>query len=165
MKYRPVLIFFLIYILNNYAADWIGKTAPDFTGNDIDGKTISLSDYKGKVVLLDFWASWCMPCREELPFLKEFYQDHQKENFIVLAVNIDDKEENMRQFLEKYYVTHVFPVIFDQEKRIPPLYELESMPTSLFIDKNGIIRYVHTGFNDNMKKEFKEELSILLHEK
>lgn len=165
MKYFPVFVFFLIYISIASAGDLSGKAAPDFTGKDIDGKQISLSDYRGKVVLLDFWASWCMPCREEFPFLIEFYREHQKENFIVLAVNIDDKEENMRSFMEKYYATHVFPVIFDQKKLIPPLYELESMPTSLFIDKNGIIRYIHTGFNDTMKKEFKSELSILLHEK
>ena len=162
MKRFPLFVFLLIYISIGRAGDLTGKAAPGFSGKNIDGKEINLSDYRGKVVLLDFWASWCVPCREEFPFLVKFYQEHQKGDFIVLAVNIDDKEENMRSFLAKYYSTPVFPVIFDAEKSIPPLYELESMPTSIFIDKKGIIRYAHTGFNDTRKKEFQQELSTLL---
>ena len=164
MKHPLLLVFFFVFIRIVSAGDLIGEVAPEFSGKNIDGKVVSLSDYQGKVVLLDFWASWCVPCREELPFLVKFYRENQKEDFIVLAVNIDDKEENMRNFLSKIFATHVFPVIFDKEKSIPPLYELESMPTSVFIDKKGIIRYVHTGFNDTRKKEFQEELSILLAE-
>ena len=164
MKQFFVFILFVLNIGLVSAGDLIGDSAPGFSVKDIDGKEIKLADYKGKVVLLDFWASWCIPCREEFPFLIDFYREHQKDAFIVLAVNIDDKEENMRGFLKKNYASHVFPVIFDREKSIPPLYELESMPTSIFIDKKGIIRYIHTGFNDTRKKEFQQELSILLRE-
>ena len=164
MKRYVVFLLLLMYIGIVSAGDLVGKTAPGFSGKDIDGKEINLSDYKGKVVLLDFWASWCIPCREEFPFLVDFYREHQKDPFMVLAVSIDDKEENMRNFLKKNYASHVFPVIFDRDKSIPPLYELESMPTSIFIDKKGIIRYIHTGFNDTRKKEFQTELSTLLRE-
>lgn len=164
MKSFLLFVFLLIYVYSVRAADLAGKPAPAFTAKDINGKEISLSDYQGKVMLLDFWASWCVPCREEFPFLVKFYRDHQKEDFTVLAVNIDDREENMRRFLADYDAAHIFPVIFDSEKSIPPLYELQSMPTSIFIDKKGIIRYIHTGFNDTRKKEFKTELSTLLHE-
>lgn len=165
MKYIVVclLLFFCSGLIN--AGDLAGKEAPGFTAKDINGKKINLSDFRGKVVLLDFWASWCVPCREEFPFLIKFYRENQREDFIVLAVNIDDKVENMHEFVDKYFANHVFPIIHDSEKAIPPLYELEAMPTTIFIDKNGIIRYTHTGFNDSRKKEFKEELGLLLHEK
>jgi len=164
MKPGRLLIIFLIAVNFAHAGDLTGKAAPAFTAKDTKGNERSLSDYKGKVVLLDFWASWCVPCREEFPFLIRFYEAHQKEDFIVLAVNIDDKEENMQNFLSGFDIPPLFPVIVDREKAIPPLYELESMPTSIFIDKSGIIRYVHTGFNKSRKKEFKEELSTLLKE-
>jgi len=165
MKHFVLLVFLLINLSIAHAGDLTGKAAPAFTAKDTKGNELSLSDYKGKVVLLDFWASWCVPCREEFPFLIRFYEAHQKENFIIIAVNIDDKEENMKDFLSNFDIPPLYPVIWDNEKKIPPLYELESMPTSIFIDKNGIIRYIHTGFNESRKKEFKEELSTLLNEK
>jgi thiol-disulfide isomerase/thioredoxin len=164
---RPMSLLFTLLIVTGivYAGDLTGKKAPAFTAKDTKDNKISLSDYQGKVVLLDFWASWCVPCREEFPFLIRFYEAHQRDDFIILAVNIDNKEENMQSFLSKFDIPPMFPVIYDSEKAIPPLYELESMPTSIFIDKKGIIRYTHTGFNDSRKKEFKEELSTLLKEK
>ena len=165
MKHFLLFVFMLISISIVRADDLTGKAAPGFSGRDIEGNKINLEDFKGKVVLLDFWASWCIPCREEFPFLVKFYKEHQKEDFIVLAVNIDDKEKNMRDFLAKYFASHVFPVIYDGEKDIPPLYDLESMPTSIFIDKKGIIRYIHIGFTESSKKEFQQELTTLLREK
>ena len=165
-----LLFLFLILSFNNLIADELsGKAAPAFSIKDTQGKDINLSDYRGKVVLLDFWATWCVPCNKEFPYLIKFYQEHYKDDFIILAVNIDNSEENMNRFLrEQYldsYVSHKFPVIFDRDKKIPPLYKLESMPTTIFIDKKGIIRYMHTGFNDARKKEFREELATLLREK
>ena len=165
MKILLVFVFLLISVYTVNADDLTGKIAPAFSAKDIEGKEINLRDYLGKVVLLDFWASWCIPCREEFPFLVKFYRDHKKDDFIILAINIDNNEENMHDFLVKNNATHLFPVIFDNEKLIPPLYELEAMPTSIFIDKKGIIRYSHTGFNDTRKDEFQTELKTLLNEK
>ena len=164
MRYFILFSFLFISLNTVIADDLTGKVAPEFSGKNIDGQKINLSDYRGKIVLLDFWASWCIPCREEFPFLIEFYRKNQKSDFIVLAVNIDDKQENMHEFLNKYSGSNIFPVIFDKEKSIPPLYDLQSMPTSFFIDKKGIIRYVHAGFNKTDKNKFKENLSTLLHE-
>jgi len=164
LKGLLLFAFLLISIYNVSASDLTGETAPTFSAKDIHGNDINLSNYKGKVVLLDFWASWCVPCREEFPFLVKFYREHQKDDFIILAIDIENEEENMRSFIVKHNATKVFPVIFDSEKSIPPLYELESMPTTIFIDKKGIIRYIHTGFNDTRKDEFELELKTLLRE-
>ena len=163
LKLGIILVFILGSVV--FAADLTGEQAPLFKGKDINGKEIQLSDFRGKIVLLDFWASWCGPCQEEFPFLVDLYADHKKDDFIVLAVNIDNEKENMLRFLRKKYATQVFPVIFDSEKTIPPLYDLQGMPTSLFIDKKGVVRYIHTGFNDSSKKQFTEELNQLLKEK
>ena len=165
MKIKRVIFFIPFFVSILSASDFIGKPAPEFNSIDINNKEIRLSDYRGKIVLLDFWATWCKPCQQEFPFLVKFYKDHKKDNFIVLAVNIDNKEENMRAFLSKHDATRVFPIIFDSDKTIPPLFELEVMPTSIFIDGNGIIRYVHNGFSDSSKKEFEQELETLLHKK
>ncbi|MCB0281545.1 MAG: TlpA family protein disulfide reductase [Calditrichae bacterium] len=158
-------LFLLLLFSFSHASDLTGKQAPLFKGTDLDGKEINLTDYRGKIVLLDFWASWCGPCQQELPFLVDLYSDHQNDDFVVLAVNIDNEKENMMRFLKKKYATRVFPVIFDSEKAIPPLYDLQAMPTSFFIDKKGMIRFTHTGFKDSDKKQFTEELTTLLREK
>lgn len=165
MKKRSLIlsILFLLIIISSF--DFIGEMAPDFTAKDIDGKDIRLSNYRGKIVLLDFWASWCGPCQQEFPFLIDFYNNHKNENFIVLAVNIDNEKENMLNFLRKNYMREKFPVIFDPEKKVPPIYDIQAMPTSIFIDKKGTIRYVHNGYNESSKKEFKKELTTLLSEK
>lgn len=160
IKLMACLVFLLLAF--TYAVDLTGKQAPEFNGTDINGNEINLSDYRGKIVLLDFWASWCGPCQEEFPFLIDFYRKFKKDSLIVLAVNIDNKKENVLRFLNKYRAKNMFPVIFDPEKIIPPLYELNGMPTSVFIDKEGIIRFTHTGFNNSSKKQFTEELTTLL---
>jgi peroxiredoxin len=164
---NKILFFSLLFSAIHFvsAADLTGQKAPLFSGKDTKDNEIKLADYRGKIVLLDFWASWCAPCQQEFPFLIGLYNEFKKEDFIVLAINIDDKKENMMNFLLKKYGTNTFPVIFDQEKKIPPLYDLQAMPTSLFIDKEGTVRYVHNGFNETSAKEFKKELIALLHEK
>lgn len=145
-------------------AQEVGSNAPDFKGMTDRGQEVKLSDYQGKVVLLDFWASWCAPCLKEMPFLVEFYEQNKDAEFMVIAINIDDKAANMNKFLQKLKAGVPFPVIHDAKKEIPPLYNPESMPTTVFIDKKGIIRYRHTGFKDSYKEAFAQELATLLAE-
>lgn len=147
------------------AAKLEGKPAPDFIGKTISGEEIKLSDYKGKVVLLDFWASWCGPCREEMPFLIDFYRHNKNRDFEIIAINIDDKAKNMEKFLSNIFGRPEFPILFDQHKNIPPLYDIETMPTTIFIDKNGTVRYWHNGFKKSYEVQFQDELNALLKEK
>ena len=138
--------------------------APDFTGKTSNGKQIKLSDYHGKVVLIDFWASWCPPCREEMPELVKFYKEHRDSDFTLIAVNIDDKSSNMENFLDKLFPEPEFPIIVDNHQQIPPLFNIEAMPTTIFIDKKGEIRYRHDGFKKDYVSDFNKELSQLLKE-
>lgn len=138
--------------------------APNFKGITTTGDAIKLSDYKGNVVVLDFWASWCAPCQKEFPFLIDLYNKNQKEDFVVIAVNLDEELANMKKFLAKLDTKVPFPIILDQDGKIPPKYDVDAMPTTLFIDKKGVIRYRHTGFKESHKRRYVNELNELLAE-
>ena len=155
----------LVLGLSVDAASKVGTLASDFVGYTTEGEMVRLSDFRGQVVLLDFWASWCGPCREELPFLVAFDRRYQDQPFEIIGVNIDNKEQNMQKFLSKMDQHPEFPIVFDQKKMIPKLFDIETMPTSIFIDQNGIIRYWHNGFEKSDEETFAEELGTLLREK
>lgn len=146
-----------------YSQD-IGKSAPLFSGKSSTGESISLSDYKDKVVILDFWASWCKPCKEEFPFLIDFYGQNSGKDFSILAVNIDNESSNAVKFLNSLNKEIPYKIIFDSESKIPPLYNIESMPSVFVIDKKGIVRFVHIGFTSGDKEKYKNEIEKLLSE-
>lgn len=140
----------------------VGQVAPDFECVTADGKTVRLSDYRGKVVVLDFWASWCGPCREEMPFLSHLYRLNQAQGFEVLAINIDNKRENMKKFLAKLDQKPTFSILLDPQKAVPRMYEIESMPTTVFIDRAGVVRYRHNGFTKSDEEVLEHTLQVLL---
>jgi peroxiredoxin len=114
--------------------------APGFSLEIVGGRNIvNLSDYKGKVVLLNFWASWCFPCREEMPSMQELYQIFKDREFEILAVNLDKfGEEKVLSFVSNYGLT--FPILLDKELKTAQIYEVRNIPTTYIIDKNGIIK-------------------------
>jgi thiol-disulfide isomerase/thioredoxin len=138
--------------------------APAFDGKTSQGKEIKSSEYLGKVVLIDFWASWCSPCREEMPELIKFYTAHKNPNFEIIAINIDNDAKNMQSFLNKLTPKPDFPIIADNSQQIPPLFEIEAMPTTIFIDKKGNVRFRHDGFKKSYVDDFNKELAQLLKE-
>jgi len=160
------IFFFLIaiFITTSLSQDKIGSSAPDFEGKTSKGKEIKLSDYIGKVVLLDFWASWCPPCREEMPELIKFFRTHKDSQFVLIGVNIDNEVENMNHFIKQLTLKPDFPIITDTDQHIPSLFDIEAMPTTIFIDKKGKIRFWHDGFQISYVNDFKEELHQLLKE-
>ena len=166
---RITIKYFLFLLLTTIVSNGIcqekeGSSALDFKGKTSEGKEIKLSDYLGKVVLIDFWASWCPPCREEMPELIKFYKAHKDPKFEIIAVNIDKDTENMQRFLDKLLSKPSFPIIVDKEQQIPALFNIEAMPTTIFIDKKGIIRFRHDGFKTTYINDFSEELTQLLKE-
>jgi len=124
----------------------IGSTAPDFTLKDLNGNTVKLSDFRGKPVYLNFWASWCPPCKAEIPEIQKFYQQN-KDNVSVLAVNItfNDKVPDVVNLLKASKAK--FPVLLDTNAQasVADSYQVYGIPASFFIDKNGIIRETHVG--------------------
>jgi len=121
----------------------IGDKAIDFTLEDLSGKKVKLSDFRGKVVLINFWASWCPPCREEMPALQAVYQDKQSENLVVLAVDIQEDSDTVSRFVQKLGLT--FPIAMDTEGEVTEAYGIDSIPSSFFVDKSGTIRAISIG--------------------
>lgn len=115
-----------------------GVSAPDFALPDLDGKTVTLADYKGKVVLLNIWATWCPPCVEEMPSMEKLYQELKDKDFAILAVSIDvSGAKAVIPFMEKHKLS--FSVLTDTEGAIKSLYQTTGVPESFIIDKQGII--------------------------
>jgi len=115
-----------------------GQPAPDFTFPDLDGRKVSLSDFRGKVVLVNIWATWCPPCRDEMPSMQKLYEGFKGEDFEILAVSIDSNgSEAVAPFMRKMNLT--FPALLDPRGKIRSLYRITGVPESFIIDKNGIL--------------------------
>lgn len=163
MKLQTILILVLVTALPLLAKQpLLGTKAINFTLKKFDGSKLTLSNLRGKVVLLDFWASWCAPCREELPFLDLLNKTYGNKNFEVVAVNIDNKPEKAYEFLKMYSVK--LTPVWDEEKRVVGAYDVETMPTTFIIDKEGWIRFVHSGFKAEKFIEYKKQIEFLLHQ-
>jgi peroxiredoxin len=126
-----------------------GAVATDFAARDLDGKTVKLTDYLGKqVILIDFWATYCEPCLAEMPSLRKLYEKNKAQGFVVLAVSLDGPETvaEVPSFAKRNTMT--FPVLLDEDSRIASIYNpKKSAPLSVLIDRRGKIVRVHEGFN------------------
>lgn len=108
---------------------------PDFTLASLDGKKMSLKDFRGKLVFLNFWASWCVPCREEMPAMEKLYQEYKDRNFVVLAVNVKDRKQAALDFVKELKLT--YPTAFDPEGQVGLLYGAWGLPTTYLIGSKG----------------------------
>lgn len=122
-----------------------GFLAPDFELQTLDGKTVKLSDLRGQAVLVNLWATWCPPCRAEMQTLETVYQDYKEQGFTVLAVNMtsQDDAQAIRPFVDERRLT--YPILLDETGEVGRAYEMKSLPSSFFIDRQGIIREVVIG--------------------
>ena len=127
------------------SAQTLGSPAPDFTLKTLAGGTASLSDYKGLPVFLNFWASWCKPCRGEMSDIIAAYDAHKDQHLQVLAINLTDQEHlsDARRFVDELHMP--FPVLLDHKGKVRKRYALRGAPTSVFIDARGIVRLVNPG--------------------
>jgi len=138
-----------------------GDAAPAFSAHALEGdSTISLAAYRGKVVYLDFWASWCGPCQAAMPALESLRGEFPADQFQVLAVNVDQDPEKAKTFLSRHKVG--YQMVSDPEGRLPSTYGLKTMPTSYIIDKAGVVRFVHPGFRNSDVEELRSQIKGLL---
>ena len=125
------------------AGPFEGAEAPDFTLPDLEGRPVSLVDERGSVVLLNFWATWCEPCRAEMPLFDRIYRERKAEGMVVLAVNFDEPRDQVISFRDDLGLS--FPILLDPGARVQKLYRVRGYPTSFWIDREGVIRLAHVG--------------------
>lgn len=139
-----------------------GQVAPEIGLTDLSGNAVKLSALRGKVVLVDFWASWCAPCRESLPVLERLSKSYADKGLVIVGVNIDKTPELARSFLSKNKLTLTFPVVNDKKHEVAGRYEPPTMPSSYVIDKEGRVRGVHAGFKASDATKLEAEIKALL---
>lgn len=139
----------------------LAEPARDFTLKSNQGKNIRLSDLKGQVVMLNFWASWCGPCRQEMPLLDKMYQRYSPAGFTLLGINNDNTEEKANAILKEIAVS--FPILYDLDAEVRNMYrEHEGIPLSIFIDCDGHIDTVHRGYKSGDEKDYLSHIKGLL---
>jgi thiol-disulfide isomerase/thioredoxin len=137
-------------------------SAPDFTLENMDGEKISLNDFHGQVVMLNFWATWCPPCRREIPSMESIYQDLGKDGFVVLAVNEFEDPDHVFAYTGQLSVDPTFPVLFDRDSSVSQLYGVKGLPTTVLIDKQGKMVYRAVGGRDFDHAEVRDIVRSLL---
>ena len=122
-----------------------GFFAPDFTLDTLQGEQVKLSDLRGKIVVINFWATWCLPCRKETPALEKVYEQYQDSNVVILGVNLTDQDSlnDVTAFVQEFGLT--YPILLDRNGRISLLYQIEGLPTTFFVNREGIIRTAVVG--------------------
>lgn len=143
-------------------ADVAGTTAPDFTLKSRGGENVRLEDLRGEVIMLNFWASWCGPCRQEMPHMDAIEQEFRDYGFRVLAVNVDQNRKDAERFLDAVPVD--FTILLDQDSTVSELYDVQAMPTTVMIDRNGQARYVHHGYQPGYEDDYRTQIRELIRE-
>jgi peroxiredoxin len=136
--------------------------APKFTLPSRSGDTVSLDQLKGQVVMLNFWASWCGPCRKEMPLLDQMHKRYSSLGFTLLGVNVEANTKDAERWLTETPVS--FPVLFDKDSRVSKLYDVNAMPSTVFIDRKGNVRYLHRGYKPGDESEYLNQIRALLKE-
>ena len=144
------------------SAKEVSGQAPDFTLKSRSGENIKLSELRGEVVMINFWASWCGPCRQEMPLLDALYQRYQPMGFTILGVSVDEDVADAKRLLKEIPVT--FPVLFDTDNKVADLYELVAMPSTVLVDRDGNMRFVHLGYLPGYERDYEAQIKMLIKE-
>jgi peroxiredoxin len=139
-----------------------GMAAPAFQLNSSAGKPVGLAGLKGQVVLINFWASWCGPCRQEMPILDQLYRSYQAAGFTLLGVNVEPDASDARKFLKATPVS--FPILFDPTSAVSMLYQVSGMPSTVIVDREGKVRYIHHGYKPGDEGEYLDQVRALTQE-
>ena len=159
----PLLILLLSSVLlPGITARAVSGAAPDFSLQSRDGGTVSLSEFRGQVVMINFWATWCGPCREEMPHLEALYQRYSALGFRLLGVNVEEDSENAEAWLEEMPVS--FSILFDPENRVSELYDVIAMPSTVLVDRQGNIRFSHDGYQPGYENDYQTQIRALIRE-
>jgi peroxiredoxin len=144
------------------SAPSIGDAAPDFALRSLSGQNVRLSEHLGEVVVLNFWGTWCGPCRQEMPRLDEIYKKYRRAGLVLLSVNLDDDSERAGEMAKTLEVS--YPVLLDQHKEVARAFDVGTLPVTVLIDRAGVVRYMSGGYKPGYEKRYTERLRELLNE-
>ena len=144
----------------NKIIKWLGASLLAFSSILTHADTLNLDQYKGKVVYVDFWASWCGPCRESFPWMKKMQQQYGKDGLVIIAINVDQDKKLADKFLTEFKPE--FSVLFDKDGKLAEDFKVSSMPSSYVLDREGKPRFKHKGFHLDKQSQYETELNSLL---
>jgi len=160
--YRLVLVALMgLQSVHAYAVT-LQEEAPDFTLKSLEGNNLRLEEYRGRVVLINFWASWCGPCRQEMPLLDRLHRRYEDTGFAVLGVNVEGEVKPAQELVDKTKVT--FPILIDEGQKVSELYDLEAMPSTVVVDRDGVVRYIHLGYKPGDEAKYVDIVKLLIRE-
>jgi peroxiredoxin len=152
----------LLIALPALAAVDTNAPAPDFTLNAQSGKQVELTQFKGQVVMLNFWASWCGPCRQEMPLLDSIYKKYNKLGFTMIGVNVEPDSKAANDWLKHTPVS--FPILYDTQSKVSTLYGVSGMPSTVIVDRKGNVRMIHHGYKPGDEEEYLNSIRSLMRE-
>ena len=139
-----------------------GTPAPPFQLTSNSGKPLSLTDLKGRIVLVNFWASWCGPCRKEMPLLEQLNRQYHSKGVTLVGVDVEPDSTAAIDWLKATPVS--FPILFDVDSRVSKLYQVEGMPNTVILDRQGNVRYIHRGYSTGAENEYLDQIRALIRE-
>jgi thiol-disulfide isomerase/thioredoxin len=143
-------------------AEVLEGVAPDFTLKSRSGENVKLSEHRGEVVMINFWASWCAPCRQEMPLLEEMYKKYSDLGFVLLGVNVEEDSSKATELLRDIPVS--FPILYDNKNDVTKLYKVVAMPSTVMVDRDGNMRYLHRGYLPGYEAEYIKQIKELVRE-
>ena len=151
----------LVIAMPAVASDPTGP-APQFVLPAKGGSQLNLAQYKGQVVMINFWASWCGPCRQEMPLLEDIYKKYNKLGFTLIGVNVEPDSKAADDWLKQTPVS--FPILYDKESKVSKLYDVSGMPSTVIIDRKGNLRVLHHGYKPGDENEYLDSIRSLIRE-
>ena len=139
-----------------------GAPAPAFQLDSSDGKAVDLGSLRGKVVMINFWASWCGPCRKEMPILEQLNKQYRGKGLTLIGVNVEPDSRAAMTWLKETPVS--FPILFDTESKVSKLYQVAGMPNTVIVDRKGTVRYIHRGYQAGAENEYLDQIRQLIRE-
>ncbi len=163
IKNGLLALVFTVFATTSVASSGLmGQPAPDFALKSSTGENLRLSEYRGDVVMINFWATWCGPCRQEMPLLDALHDRYERVGFSLLGVNIDDDSSKAMDMISELGVN--FTVLFDSRKEVSRMYDVDAMPVTILLDREGNVRHVHQGYKPGYEDLYLDEIRSLLRE-
>jgi len=162
MRNRIVAIAASLAIALPALAGPTGSAAPTFSLASSSGSEVNLAQYKGQVVMINFWASWCGPCRQEMPLLESIYKKYGRMGFTLLGVNVEPDSQAANEWLKQTPVS--FPILYDKDSKVSKLYDVAGMPSTVLIDRSGKLRMLHRGYKPGDENEYLDSIRTLIRE-